>query len=471
MPELLLSLDAGTTSTRAMLTDASGVVLATERQPIPSSFPAPGRVEQDADAVFDACLHVVHAVLAKAGRKLDDVAALGLATQRASIVIWDRATGRAAAPMIVWSDLRGAERAQQLVAAGFLSWPQVPSAKLESALAGASGKDLLWGTLDSWLLWKLSGGATHATDFASAWFSGYADDTDPSRWNSALLEYQRLPPAIFPAIIDNWGQIATARALGDIPITALLPDQQAGMIAHGALAPGAWKLTCGTSAVVMMATGDRLATPHLTMLPSPLFRAGGSVGFCAEGMVISAGSFIEWLCGLGLFQSAAELEALAASVADCGGVAVRPSLQGLGAPHGRFDALAMIAGLTGGASRAHIARATMTALACRMREIADLLAGFEFTVPDALPADGGLSASDTMLQLLADLLGRPVRRHAVSEGSAFGAAMAAGIGAGLFDHAALASRLRYVREFTPNMSRDAADAIFTDWQAKALNPA
>ena len=468
MPELLLALDAGTTGVRAMVTDVGGIVLGVCKQRIESHFPAPGRVEQDADAVWEACRAVIDGALAGAGRTPADIAAIGLTTQRASVVVWDRRTGRAAAPMIVWSDLRGMARYRELRAAGFLSWPQVPAAKLEAALAAAEGSDLAWGTLDSWLLWKLSGGSVHATDLSAAWISGYVDPGDLTRWNADLLAFQGLSERMFPKIVDSWGEIGAADALGGIPVTALLADQQASMVAHGVLAEGAWKMTYGTSGVLMMSTGVRPVSPHRTMPVAAMTRVGGGTRFCIEGMVVSTGSFVEWLCGLGLFASGADLETAAASVEDAKGVTIRPSLQGLGAPHGRFDVQALIAGLSLGAGRAHIARAALTGIACRVREIVDVLAASEFGVPETLPVDGGLSASGTLLQLQADLIGRPVRRHAVAEGSAFGAAIAAGIGSGLFTGSGLTARIRYDRDYQPAISADAANALFTDWQTAAL---
>ena len=470
MPELLLAIDAGTTSVRGMLVDARGRVLGTNRQSITSHYPAPGRVEQDADAVWRSSRAAIDGALADAGRTLADVLALGITTQRSSVVVWDAATGQAAAPMIIWSDLRGMDRYRALRAAGFGSLPQVPSAKLEAALAVATGRDLRWGTLDSWLLWKLSSGSVHATDVSCAWVSGYIDRDDPARWNAKLIEYQGLSERLFPRIVDTWGPVATARDLGEIPITAVIADQQASMVAHHALARGDWKMTYGTSGVLMVSTGEQRESPHRTMPVAALTRLEGRTRFCIEGMIITTGNLIEWLCGLGLFDSAANFEAAAASVEDTRGVVVRPSLQGLGSPHGRFDARALIDGLTLGASRAHIARAALTGLACRVREIVDVIASSSLHPPAVLPVDGGLAASDTLLQLQADISGRPVRRLAVTEGSAWGAAMAAGIGAGLYDEADLAARTRYDREFLPSMSADEAQSLFTDWQALAIRP-
>ena len=468
MPELLLALDAGTTGARAMLVDPAGTVLGIDKRPIVSAYPAPGLVEQDASGVWETCRVVIDGALAAAGRSIADVAAIGVTTQRASVVLWDRASGKPVAPMLVWSDLRGMAEYESLRAAGFPAWPQVPSAKLLAAIT-LSGRDpagLQWGTLDSWLLYNLSG--AHVTDVSASWLTGYYDFAQGAGWNEALLAHQHLPLSLFPAQVETWGPIAeTDPAVfgACLPITALIADQQAAMVAHGALGRGDWKATYGTSGVLMAGTGDTPLMVHPTMPPEALAFADGHLRFCVEGMVITTGSLIEWLCGgLGLFASPAAMEAAAASVANAGDVVVRPSLAGMGAPHGRFDARGMIAGLSFADGPAQIARAALQGIAFRFREIAEVISA-ALPVPDALPVAGGLSASDTLLQLQADALQRPVRRHAVREASAYGAALAAGMGAGLFGEADLKRLARYDAEFLPKIGRDQADAEFAHWQA------
>lgn len=467
MPELLLALDAGTTGVRAMLIDPAGNVLGVDRQPIASRHPAPDRVEQDGAELWTLSQRVIAGAIAAAGRRIADVAAIGVTTQRASTMVWDRASGEPVAPILVWSDLRGLQNYRDLRAAGFTAWPQVPSAKLPAALAmidggtaRAAAGELRWGTVDAYLVARLSGGAVHATDLSNAWMTGYLD-ADGS-WNQALLAHQGLPEAMFPVIVDSWGALGSVSALGNpLQLGAILADQQGGMLAHDALGSGACKVTYGTSAVLMASTGTAPASPHHTMPAEALCAVGGQPRYCVEGMVISAGSFIEWACGpLGLFENPAALAAAAASVADSGGVHIRPSLVGLGAPHGRFQARGLIAGLSMGTSRAHLARAALASIAHRIREIASIIAP-----SGPLPADGGIGTSDILLQLQADTLGRPVRRHAVREATAYGAAIAAGIGAGLLREADLAGFARYDAEFRPQISRERADAEFSAWAA------
>jgi glycerol kinase len=472
MPELLLALDAGTTGARAMLVDPAGMVVGLDKRPFTTAYPAPGLVEQDGAVVWEICRAVIAGALANAGRTIADVAAIGVTTQRASVVLWDRTTGEPVAPILIWSDLRGMEAYKALRAAGFISWPQVPSAKLPAAIALADRPvgDLCWGTLDSYLVHRLSGGVAHVTDASCAWMTGYFDYAGGNGWDGALIAHQNLPESLFPRLVESWGPIAMTDAAtmgAAVPITALIADQQAGMVAHGALARGAWKATYGTSGVLMAGTGDAPLSPHTSMPAEALAFAGGRRRFCIEGMVITTGSLIEWLCGpLGLFASPAALAAAARSVLDTGGVVMRPSLQGMGAPHGRFAARGLIGGMSFATTPAHIARAALQAIAFRFRDIADLIAAVPgLDVPEALPVDGGLAESGTMLQLQADVLQRPVRRHAVREGTAYGAALAAGLGAGLIGESDLPDFARYDAEFMPAIGRDEADAGYAKWSA------
>src|SRR3990167_269525 len=214
MPELLLALDAGTTGARAMLVDPAGAGLGGDKRPIASHFPAPGLVEQDAAEVWNICRAVIDGALVTAGRSIADVAAIGVTTQRASIVLWDRETGEPVAPMLVWSDLRGMDEYKRLRAAGFTGWPQVPSAKLPAAiaLAGRGPAGLQWGTLDSWLTYRLSG--AHVTDASAAWLTGYYDYAAGGGWDAALLAHQKLPASLFPAQVESWGRVAGSDPAG-----------------------------------------------------------------------------------------------------------------------------------------------------------------------------------------------------------------------------------------------------------------
>ncbi len=466
MSELLLALDVGTTTARALLAEAGGAVLASSGRPIATSHPGPGRAEQDAEAVLRATLDAARESLAKAGRAPADLAAVGVTSQRASLVVWDRHTGKAAGPMVLWNDLSGSARAAEMKAAGLFSWPQMPSCKLEAALAAAGPGDWLWGGMESFLVWRLSGGGAHVTDLSNAWLSGYYNFA--GGWNAPILAWQGLTEAMFPRIVDSCGPMAicdTAVFGAATPITALIGDQQAGFFAHGGVQAGTWKATFGTSGVIIASTGETPASPMPTLPPEALAGLGGKAFFCVEGMIITAGAAIDWMAqGLGLFPSTGALLA-AAAVPDASGAAFRPSLQGLGAPHANMDAAGLLAGLHPGVTPGHLARAAVEGVAFRAREIAEAMS--PLIGRDApLGVDGGLAASPVFLQALADALNRPVRRHTVQEATAYGAAMAAGFGVGLLDQAALAKRATYEGLVEPRIGADEAEARYAAWAGK-----
>ena len=469
MPELILALDVGTTTTTALLAEAGGALLGAASRPIATSHPAPLRAEQDAEQVLASTLDAAREALALAGRAPADLAAVGVTSQRASLVVWDGRTGHAAGPMVLWNDLSGAARAAEMQAAGLFSWPQMPSCKLEAALDAAGLGDWLWGGMESFLVWRLSGGAAHVTDLSNAWLSGYYNFV--GGWNEAVMDWQGLPLSMFPTIVDSVGPMAACDAAvfgAATPITGLIGDQQAGFFAHGGVQAGTWKATFGTSGVIIASTGETPSSPMPTLPPEALAGIGGAAVFCVEGMIITAGAALDWVAqGLGLFPSTSALLAAAAATPDSRGAAFRPSLQGLGAPHADMNAAGVIAGLHPGVTAAHVARAAVEGIAFRAREIAEAmrpLIGEE----TPLGVDGGLTASPIFLQALADALGRPVRRHTVREATAYGAAMAAGLGAGLLDEAALAERATYDAVIEPGIGADEAKARYAAWAGKVL---
>jgi len=467
MSELILALDVGTTTARALLAEAGGGVLSSAARPIATSHPGPDRAEQDAEAVLQATLDAARETLAKARRTPADLAAVGVTSQRASLVVWDRRTGQPAGPMVLWNDLSGAARAAEMKAAGLFSWPQMPSCKLEAALAAAGPGDWLWGGMESFLVWRLSGGGAHVTDLSNAWLSGYYNFV--GGWNQPILAWQDLTEAMFPRIVDSVGPMAVCDPSvfgAATPITALIGDQQAGFFAHGGVAAGTWKGTFGTSGVIIASTGETPDSPMPTLPPEALAGMGGKAFFCVEGMIITAGAAIDWVAqGLGLFPTTEALLASAAATPDAGGAAFRPSLQGLGAPHANMDAAGVIAGLHPGIGPGHIARAAVEGVAFRAREIAEAMRPL-IGENTPLGVDGGLTASPVFLQALADALSRPVRRHTVREATAYGAAMAAAFGAGLLDQAALAERATYEDLVEPAISADEAQALYQAWAAK-----
>ncbi len=467
MPELLLALDVGTTTARALVFEADGVVIGLGRASLRSHAPRPGLVEQDAGKVWLAARGVIADALRRAHRAPGDVAAIGVTTQRTSIVVWDRKSGKPLAPMVVWSDLRGGIRAQELLKAGFVLGPQQAATKLESVIADVSarGSDIAWGNIDSYLIWRLTGGGAHVTDRSQAWPTGYLD-LGTMQWNERLISHQGFDLRMFPTLADTWGPIAVTspKVFGAaVQIAADVADQQSALIAHGETA----KVTYGTSASLDVATGADLVFKSPTTPPFVLFSSGGETRFCVEGMVLSAGSALDWLrgaCGLG---GCIQFERLARSVEDTAGAAFLPSLQGLGAPYGDPARRGALVGLSASVSQAHIARAGLEGVAFRTREVFDSV--FELTgraPPEVIGVDGGLTANETFLQIQADLLGRPVRRHAVHEATAAGAALAAARGVGLVSVTDTGPIFRYDRTIEPHISADEAESRFVAWRAQ-----
>jgi glycerol kinase len=468
MPELILAIDVGTTSTRAVVFAASGQVVASAAVAIASHAPAPGKVEQNAAQVWRSTRKAIDRALAQAGRTLADIAAIGITSQRTSVVLWDRRTSRPLTPLVVWSDLRGEARARELRDIGYPLVAQQAATKLESMVSGVggAGADLAWGNIDSFVIWKLTGGAAHVTDRSQAWPTGYLDLATMG-WNLALIERQGLDEAMFPAMVDTRGRLAVTAASvmgAEIPIAADVADQQSALIAHGER-PGVAKVTYGTSATLNLSTGADFVYRSPTAPPFVLSSVGGETAFCLEAMVLSAGAAIDWLrknLGLGAHLG---FERLAAKTRDAGGAAFLPALHGLGAPYGEPARRALFAGLNPSIRRPQIARAALEGVAFRVREVFEHLFGMvDYPPPDALGVDGGLAGNGAFLQIQADLLGRPVRRHAVLEATACGAAMSAGLGAGLLTRSDADAFIRYDRTFEPMIGLDEAASRLAAWK-------
>jgi glycerol kinase len=473
MPELILALDVGTTTARAAVVTPDGAIAGLASAPLRTGVPGPGLAEQDPEALWRAALRVMRGALASAGRTGADLAAVGLTTQRASAVLWDRATGRPASRVVLWSDLRGAGRAGELQKEGFFLAPQQPATKLE-ALARTSDRrtaDLAWGAADSWILWKLTGGVAHATDRSQAWPTGYLGLTD-LEWNRTLIERQGLSELAFPQLADTWGIIGRThrRWLGaEVPITADIADQQSALIAHGET-PGATKITWGTSGTFDVATEGPVFGGLPGLPPLIVSSVAGQTRFCLEGMILSAGSALDWMRRAFALGSPERLSALAASARDAGGVAFLPALQGLGAPHGDSARRGRLAGLAAGVERAHIARASFEGLAFRAREIAERAqAAGASSAETPLGVDGGLSRSPVFLQILADLLSRPIEPLATPEATLMGAAIAAMRGAALSCEPDMRRAIRPRQRVEPQLSADEAAARFAAWRS-AVHP-
>lgn len=472
MPDAVLAIDAGTASVRALVVGSDGQVRARAAAPHSLAYPAPGLVEQNPRAFLETALGTVHHAVNRGGGA-GELRAVGVTAQRSSIVVWERATGRALSPIVNWQDLRGADRAQELQAEGFLVLPFSAAAKLELVLDSVPrgrermrAGELAWGNVDSYLTWHLSEGAAHVTDPSMACATAYYD-YEADGWNLALLERQGLTPEFFPTIRDTGGTLAhaTEQTLGaEVPIAALIGDQQSAAYGQRCLEPGAGKVTIGTSATCNVNTGGDVVSASATY-PLVLWRRDGAITYCIEGMVVTAGAVFDWLVhGLSILDHPADASSVAGMVDDTHGVYVLPTLQGLGTPFGDPSRHMLIGGLTRGATSAHVVRAVIEGVAFRIRQMLDrVYADSKLPRPPALRVDGGVARNDLLLQVLADVVGRPVERMDPLEATAFGAALLAGEAAGVWD-GAMADRMRRVnRTFEPRWSDDRRESAFAGW--------
>ena len=427
--DAILVIDAGTTSTRAVIFAADGAILASAQHELTQHYPRPGWVEHDAAQIWTLSLQAMRAAVDRIGGPRG-IAAIGITNQRETVVAWDRATGEPLCPAIVWQDRRTADYCAALrkqghealvqERTGLLLDPYFSATKMRWMLdhvpavesAARSGR-LAFGTIESWLIFKLTGGA-HLSDASNASRTCLLP-LDRAGWDSELCALFGVPPAALPEVVDNIGMIATVTPvlLGrDIPVTGLAGDQQSAAIGQGCLRPGETKATYGTGAFVLTNMGDTPPRSRHRLLATVLYQAGEERHYALEGSIFVAGSLIHWLRdSLGVIDSAVQTEELARSVADNGGVVIVPALSGLGAPHWRPDACGVISGLSFSTGRAHIARAALEAMSHQTRDLASAFAadGAHWTM---LKIDGGMSANDWMAQDIADLLDLPVERAA-----------------------------------------------------------
>jgi glycerol kinase len=482
---LILVLDEGTTSTRAMLFTPRGELRGTAQRELTQHYPRPGWVEHDAGEIWDKTLACVREMVERAGGA-GRIAAIGVTNQRETVVAWDRETGEPLARALVWQDRRTADFCEEFRAnghedavcraTGLLLDPYFSATKMrwlldnEPAVADAARKGrLAFGTIESWLTFKLTEGAAHVTDAGNASRTLLLPLTGAS-WDQELCRLFGVPLEALPQVIDSAGEFGTTTLFGaPIPITGLAGDQQAATIGQGCLSPGDTKATYGTGAFILSNQGK--AVPHSAnrLLGTVLHQLGGERHFALEGSVFVAGSFVQWLRdALGFIETSAETEALARSVEDSGGVVVVPALSGLGAPHWRPEARGTITGLSFATGKAHIVRAALGAMAHQTRDLAAAFAadGAEWTV---LKVDGGMAANDWMAQDIADVTGLPVVRPDFVETTALGAAMLAAVGAGLHPSLEEAAKAMIggMTRFEPAMTTEKRQARIAAWE-KAL---
>src|SRR5689334_19267274 len=481
----VLAFDQGTTSSRAIAFGRDGRILGTAQQEFRQIFPQPGWVEHDAEEIWRTQRDVASQALAAAGLGASDVAAVGITNQRETTVLWDRATGRPVAPAIVWQDRRTASRCDALRQEGreplFTSrtgllldayFSGTKLAWLLEHVAGARERarrgELAFGTIDSWLVWHLSGGRVHATDVSNASrtliFNIHTLD-----WDEELLAVLDIPRSVLPKVVASSEVVARTDCEGlpnGLAVAGIAGDQQAALFGQACHRPGMAKNTYGTGCFLLMNTGEKPAESRNRLLATVAWQRNGRTAYALEGSVFIAGAAIQWLRdGLGLIARAADIDALAATVPDAGGVHFVPALSGLGAPYWDPHARGTIVGITRGTTKAHLARATLEAIAFQSAELIEAMASDSGIPLAELRVDGGATASNLLMQMQADLLGVPVVRPRVTETTALGAAYLAGLAVGFWkDEEEIASLWSRDRVFEPTLSRGEGAARLGEWK-------
>ena len=442
---------------------------------ITQHYPRPGWVEHDPNEIWSAVQASAHQALEGAGARPADVAAIGITNQRETLVLWDRKTLQPITPAIVWQDRRTARECTRLREAGheervreitgLVLDPYFTATKLGWALKHVDGaRDAAAGTVDSWLIAKLSGGRDHVTDASNA-SRTLLFDIGRGVWSEEMAELFGVSLDNLPRVVDSSGPIAASSAGIEAPITGVAGDQQAALFGQACTAEGMAKNTYGTGSFVLVQTGSRPVSSSSGMLTTVAWRRSEKLSYALEGAIFVTGAALQWLRdGLGIIGAASEAGPLAASVPDTGGVFLVPAFVGLGAPHWDPYARGTIVGLTRGTGRAHIVRAAVEAMAFQTRDVVEAMerdAGYRLK---ELRVDGGAAVMDVLCQLQADLLGIPVRRPRQTETTSLGAAFLAGLGAGLWTDADLGGLWKLDREFEPVMSRDQADSMQRGWR-------
>ncbi|GAB4573770.1 MAG: glycerol kinase GlpK [Rhodothalassiaceae bacterium] len=447
----LLAIDQGTTSSRAMIFDAHARMLASDQREFPQHYPAEGWVEHDAEDIWETTLAVTRRTLARAAEKGISIAAIGITNQRETTVIWDRATGRPIHRAIVWQDRRTADVCRTLKEAGHESDFQARTGLLldpyfsvtkiawildhvDGARRAAENGDLAFGTVDSFLLWRLTGGRVHASDVTNAARTGLLN-LRTLEWDEDLLRLFRIPSAILPEVRDcaaDFGETDETVLGARIPIRGMAGDQQAASIGQCCFAPGTIKSTYGTGCFVLMNTGTEPPVSKNRLLATVAYRAKGETAYALEGSIFVAGAAVQWLRdGIRIIRTAEETEAMAEGLASNGGVYLVPAFTGLGAPHWDPDARGAIFGITRATGPEHLARAALESVCYQTRDLLDAMAQ-DGAQPAALRVDGGMVGNDWLMRFLAGILGLRVDRPVVRETTALGAACLAGLGSGVF---------------------------------------
>lgn len=478
----ILAIDQGTTSSRAIAFDAAGAVVARAQAEFPQHYPRDGWVEHDPEDIWRTTLETAQAAFAEA-EKHGEVAAIGVTNQRETAIVWDRKTGKPVCNAIVWQDRRTGdacaalrdEGAETHVSArtGLVLDPYFSATKIawildnvDGARARAENGELAFGTVDSFLIWRLTGGGVHATDATNASRTMLYNIHD-HRWDDALLDLFRTPRAMLPEVrecADDYGATDPALFGRALPICGVAGDQQAAAFGQACFAPGSIKSTYGTGCFVLVNTGDKPLVSRNKMLSTIAYRLNGKTAYALEGSIFIAGASVQWLRDeLQIIKDAGETAALAESIETNNGVYLVPAFTGLGAPHWAPNARGLISGLTRGAGRAELARAALESVVYQTADLMSAIAR-DGAETKTLRVDGGMVANDWLMQFLADILGLPVERPKILETTALGAAYLAGLKAGIFqDTDEIAERWRLDARFQPAMAPELRSRNLAGW--------
>jgi glycerol kinase len=486
MPPAVLALDQGTTGSTALVFSRDGRVLGRAYSEFAQSYPQPGWVEHDPEEIWQVSRRVMKEALDAAGVGPRELKAIGVTNQRETTVVWERKTGRPVHPAIVWQSRQTAEICERLKKEGhepvfrertglvldaYFSGTKARWIldRYREVQAGAAGGDVLFGTIDTWLLFRLTGGAVHATDPTNA-SRTLLFDIHERRWDPQLLQILDIPPAMLPEVRPSsgfFGETAPESGLpAGVPISGIAGDQQAALYGQGCWEPGLAKNTYGTGCFVMMNMGRQRVKSPGGLLATLCCDATGSPVYALEGSIFIAGAAVQWLRDeLGLIQNAAETEAIAAGLPDTGGVYVVPAFAGLGAPYWDMGARGAVVGLTRGAGRRHLVRATLESIAYQTRDVIEVM-NLESGIPiQELRVDGGGAANAFLMQFQADMLGVPVDRPALVETTAAGAAFLAGLGVGFWESPEALRGVRHrERLFQPRMAPADRERLYAGWR-------
>jgi glycerol kinase len=487
MPHVVAAIDQGTTSSRCMIFDHDARVVSVAQVEHAQHFPRPGWVEHDSVEIWTNVARVVSDALDQAGLGASDVAALGITNQRETTVVWDRATGEPIAPAVVWQDTRtqaicdslgalggGADRYRSRVGLPLATYFAGPKARwildsVDGARARAENGELAFGTIDSWLLWKLTAGALHATDATNA-SRTMLMDLDSLAWDPGIAAEMGVPTPMLPEIRSSsevYAEVSGLDALRGVPIAGILGDQHAATFGQACLSPGEAKNTYGTGNFMLLNTGtDRVQSSHGLLTTVCYALAGAAPVYALEGSIAVTGALVQWLRdNLGLISSAGEVEALARTVDDNGGAYFVPAFSGLFAPYWRPEARGALVGLTRYVDRGHIARAALEATAFQSREVLDAMNADSGVALSTLKVDGGMVGNELLMQFQADILGVPVVRPVVAETTALGAAYAAGLAVSFWQGTdEIRANWTADREWQPSMPASQREELYSQWR-------